>query len=151
MYTVFRFFFADDETTDTGILLDLGRKANEIRPGFFDGLHRGEGGFSGSVADSNEWGDHVEAMIDFLVTMSPVIRLAYEKTVRTEFDIAVDNYDRPEVAVSSYQLPQDLILKLGQLGVEFMFSVYWSPGATSESNSALDEDDDHHMGSETIR
>lgn len=128
MYTVFRFYFAADGRTDTAVLLELGRKANEIRPGFFEGLDRVEGRFSGSVADSIEWFDHVEAMNIFLDAMAPVIRVAGKSSIRGQFDVAVDDYDhRRNVAISSYLLPHELIAKMSQLGVDIVFSMYWSP------------------------
>lgn len=135
MYTVLRFFFAEDASVDPAILREMGSKINEIRLGFFDGLSRDGGQFSGSVSDSNEWGDHVDAMGAFLDALSPTIREFSARRVRGQFDVAVDDDDRRrDDIISSYLVPIELIRKMSNLGIDIMFSMYWFPDELSESN-----------------
>lgn len=127
MYTVFRFYCAEGETGHESRLREVGRMANDRLPGFFAGMDRIERQFSGSVANSNKWSDHVELMIRFLEIMSSVIVAAREKSIQGQFDVAVDNDDCPEAVISSLIIPHELLAKLTNAGVELVFSVYWPP------------------------
>lgn len=135
MYTVLRFFFAEDAAADPAILREMGRRINEFRPGFFDGLSRDGGQFSGSISDSQEWSDHVDAMGAFLNAMSLAIREFPVHRVRGQFDVAVDDDDRRrDDTISSYLVPIELIRQMSDLGIAIMFSMYWFPAELSESN-----------------
>lgn len=122
MYTVLRFSGPQEQ------LAEFGRQANTIRPGTYEGPDRPAGTrFSISVADSDNWSQHYEEIVNFLRELHPVLECGRQCGFSAQLDIALMSDDSSARLISSWWLGEDIIELLHQNKIEFWITLYAKP------------------------
>ena len=122
MYTVVRF---QSDSPDPGSLISAGQALNARRPGMFDGLDCVEGRMSCSICQDRSWDTHVSEMQLFLNDFDALITEARKRSIRIEFDVAIDAEDYSGgKTYLSFRLPSELINLLAVKTVSIMITYY---------------------------
>ena len=82
--------------------------------------------FSGQVADSPDWNEHIAKLESFLEKSRDLILQAKCDGVSVEADASLHNedYEHEGYHRTWFELPLSLIRRLGEVGVPFSFVVY---------------------------
>jgi hypothetical protein len=119
MYTVLRFSGPQEQ------LAEFGRQTNTIRPGTYDRPDRGVANrFSISVADSDNWSQHYEEIVNFLRELYPVLECGRQSGFSAQLDIALMPDDYSARLLASWWLGEDFIELLHQSKIKLWISTY---------------------------
>jgi hypothetical protein len=122
MYTVIRFL----DKNGYNDMKKIGEKLNQLVPGLYGGLdqHQKPVRFSGSISDSDDWNDHVEAISDVVNRCSSVLNSVNSKNVGIQIDVAIEPEDLKEIFAKVLLFDLELMNLLVKHGISLVVSCY---------------------------
>ena len=123
MFSVFRVSGSDD--TDAEGLQSLGARLSSVMPGFYQGMDKVPGRFSGAISESPIWLDQEEALVEFLRRCTEVLSAARSRGYHFEYDLAVGSEDLgDERDMLTLGFDAETVQHLADLGCTLTVTVY---------------------------
>lgn len=126
MYTVFRF---TSDSLSSDVFERLGKTLNKVVPGAFTGLRPKGDGFACELTDSDQWGSHRAAILDFIHQAGPMIVGAVREGVDVCVDVAIEPDDMKNKFYLSILVDPTLAEGLANSGVNLVLSFYGTGNA----------------------
>lgn len=97
-------------------------------------MDRVGGRFSCSIAENGSWGQHRNAIVDFLKCCDNILIGEHIVGAEVRFDVAVWQEDYEKRWITSVSVDRELVELLAKYGVVLTFSIYGS-GNSSEQKA----------------